>query len=124
MGRNFLVIFLIDPLSTKGKVGEHGVRLSGGQRQRIGIARALYNDPEVLVMDEATASLDNETEKIFMEAVKQFSGKKTMVLIAHRLTTVKSCDIIYFLKEGRLISAGTYNELLKDCGEFHRMADV
>lgn len=76
-------------------IGENGMRLSGGQRQRIGIARALYHDSEVLVLDEATSALDNETERAVMEAIKELSGRKTLIIIAHRLTTVKNCDIIY-----------------------------
>ncbi len=84
-------------------IGDRGVRLSGGQRQRIGIARALYNDPEILVFDEATSALDNDTEAAVMEAVNSFHGKKTMVIIAHRLNTIEKCDIIYKVENQKLI---------------------
>ena len=102
-------------------VGERGVRLSGGQRQRIGIARALYHNPEVLVMDEGTASLDNETEWEIMEAVKRLSGKKTLIIIAHRLSTVKNCDQLYFMREGEVVNYGTYEELFDKSPEFKSM---
>lgn len=83
-------------------VGELGTRISGGQRQRIGIARALYRQPEVLVLDEATSALDNETEKAVMEAIDSLHGKLTMMIIAHRLTTIKNCDVIYEIKDGKV----------------------
>ena len=92
-------------------IGERGVRLSGGQRQRIGIARALYHNPKVLVLDEATSALDNQTEQAVMEAINNLNKKITIILIAHRLNTVKNCDIIYKLDKGQLISQGTYREL-------------
>ena len=94
-------------------IGERGVRLSGGQRQRIGIARALYHDPAVLIMDEATSALDGITEEAVMEALRNLSGKKTIITIAHRLTTVKDCDVIYLMEQGRIVNQGTYDELLK-----------
>ena len=81
-------------------IGESGIRLSGGQRQRIGIARALYNDPQVLVLDEATSALDNETEAAVMEAIESLAGNKTLIIIAHRLSTIKNCDVVYEVKDG------------------------
>ncbi len=84
------------------KVGDRGVRLSGGQRQRIGIARSLYHNPEILVFDEATSALDNETEAAVMEAINSFHGRKTMVIIAHRLNTIEKCDVIYEVKDGKI----------------------
>ncbi|WP_160722243.1 ABC transporter ATP-binding protein [Bacillus sp. USDA818B3_A] len=93
---------LPDQLDTK--VGERGVRLSGGQRQRIGIARALYNNPEILFMDEATSALDNETEKEIMKAIDGLRGEKTLIIIAHRLSTIENCDIVFKLSKGRLVS--------------------
>lgn len=83
-------------------IGDRGVRLSGGQRQRLGIARALYHNPEILVFDEATSALDNETEQAVMEAINSFQGKKTMVIIAHRLNTIANCDIIYKVENGKI----------------------
>jgi ABC-type multidrug transport system fused ATPase/permease subunit len=83
-------------------IGERGVRLSGGQRQRIGIARALYTDPELLIFDEATSALDNDTETAIMESINSLYGKKTMVIIAHRLTTIKDCDLVYRVENGKI----------------------
>ena len=84
------------------EVGERGVRLSGGQRQRIGIARALYNNPDILVLDEATSALDNDTEKAVMDAINQLQGNKTLIIIAHRLTTIKNCDAVYEVSQGNV----------------------
>lgn len=103
-------------------VGERGIRLSGGQRQRIGIARALYHDPEVIVMDEATAALDNTTEREFMCALESMTRQKTMIMIAHRLSTVKNCDRLYFLQAGQVVAMGTYDELMFSCPDFKTMA--
>ncbi len=93
-------------------VGERGVRLSGGQRQRIGIARALYNNPEVLVLDEATSSLDTETEHEVMKAVQALQGDKTVIIVAHRLSTVEYCDRLYRLDAGRIVDEGTFDEVM------------
>lgn len=92
---------LPDTINTK--IGERGIRLSGGQRQRIGIARALYNDPELLVFDEATSSLDGETEKAIMDSINRLHGKKTMVIIAHRLETIKECDEVYKVTNHKIV---------------------
>lgn len=107
---------LPDGLSTV--IGEHGVRLSGGQRQRIGIARALYHNPAILVMDEATSALDNETERSFMKAIESLRSTKTIIIIAHRLTTVKDCDVLYVLKNGAIEEVGTYDSLMLDSQQF------
>ena len=105
-------------------VGERGVRLSGGQRQRIGIARALYNNPQVLVMDEATSALDNITERYLVKAIEELRGDKTLIMIAHRLTTVQNCDTIYMMKDAEIIAEGTYEELLLSSAEFREMSLV
>jgi ABC-type multidrug transport system fused ATPase/permease subunit len=103
-------------------VGERGVRLSGGQRQRVGIARALYHQPEVLVLDEATSSLDGITENVIMEAINSLASQKTIIMIAHRLTTVRECDVIYFLDSGNVAAQGTFEELMEACPAFRKMA--
>jgi len=84
-------------------IGERGIRLSGGQRQRIGIARALYNDPEILILDEATSALDNDTEAAIMESINNFHGKKTLLIIAHRLQTIEKCDMVYRVENGKAV---------------------
>jgi ATP-binding cassette subfamily B protein len=103
-------------------VGERGIRLSGGQRQRIGIARALYKQASVLVFDEATSALDNATEQSVMDAIDRLNRDLTIVLIAHRLTTVRSCDIIVELEDGRVVAQGTYEQLLECSPSFRNMA--
>lgn len=96
-------------------IGERGIRLSGGQRQRIGIARALYNNPEVLVLDEATSALDNDTEAAIMEAINRLHGKKTLIIIAHRLQTIEKCDIVYRVENGKAgLERGQLPKLPKD----------
>lgn len=103
------------------KVGERGVRLSGGQKQRIGIARALYHDPEVIVFDEATSALDNLTERDVMAAVGALQGTKTIIMIAHRLSTVKICDRIVVLDKGRQIGEGSFDDLSQNNAAFQKM---
>ena len=93
-------------------IGERGVRLSGGQKQRVALARAFYHGRNVLVLDEATSSLDHETEKEIIEEIRYFKGEKTMIIIAHRLTTVQHCDRIYVLENGEIIRQGTPKNIL------------
>jgi ATP-binding cassette, subfamily B, bacterial PglK len=103
-------------------IGDRGIRISGGQRQRLGIARALYHDPDVLVFDEATSSLDGVTEQVIMDAIHSLGHKKTIIIVAHRLTTVRECDKIFLLGKGKLIDQGSYNELMERSEIFQRMA--
>jgi ATP-binding cassette, subfamily B, bacterial PglK len=105
-------------------IGEHGTRLSGGQRQRVGIARALYHNPQVLVMDEATSALDNITERHITEAIERLKGERTVIMIAHRLTTVRNCDELFLMSNGRIVDSGTYDELVEQNKEFRKMALV
>ncbi len=102
--------------------GERGVRLSGGQRQRIGIARALYKETSVLILDEATSALDNATERSVMDAIDGLSRDLTVIIIAHRLSTVRRCDTILELEHGRLVAQAAYDQLLKSSASFQRMA--
>lgn len=110
------------PNGINTKVGERGVQLSGGQRQRIGIARALYNEANILVFDEATNALDGITEKTIMDAIHDFGGQKTIIMIAHRLKTVQQCDIIYYMEQGKVIDQGTYDQLILRNANFKEMA--
>jgi ATP-binding cassette subfamily C protein len=103
-------------------IGERGVRLSGGQRQRLGIARALYHNPDVLIMDEGTSALDSATERAVVEAVDALKGQRTIIMIAHRLSTVQACDRLFFVSQGRLVAQGTLDELLATCPELSAMA--
>ena len=94
-------------------IGERGVRISGGQRQRVALARALYHERNVLIMDESTSALDNETESEIIKEIELLKGLKTMVIIAHRLSTLQHCDRIYRLKDGRLLEEGTYSDVIE-----------
>ncbi len=102
-------------------IGERGIRLSGGQRQRIGIARALYLDPDILILDEATSSLDGATEQEISKAIESVSREKTLIVIAHRMNTVRKCGRLLFLKEGRLSAIGSYDDLMRDNVDFRKM---
>ncbi len=110
------------PLGYKTTVGERGIRLSGGQRQRLGIARALYHNPKVLVLDEATSAMDNLTEKIIMDAINKLRGDTTIIIIAHRLTTIKNCEVIFLLEKGELKNQGSFDELIKTSDLFRKNA--
>lgn len=90
------------PQKLDTQVGERGIKFSGGQRQRIAIARALYNNPSIVVLDEATSALDNETERAVMEAIEALQGYKTLIIVAHRLTTIKQCDKVYEVVDGKI----------------------
>lgn len=112
------------PDGLKTIIGEHGTRLSGGQRQRIGIARALYHNPQLLIMDEATSSLDNQTERYVMEAIEYLKHDRTIIIIAHRLTTVQNCDILYVMNDGKVVASGKYEQLLKTSKDFKSIASL
>jgi subfamily B ATP-binding cassette protein MsbA len=95
-------------------IGDKGVKLSGGQRQRIAIARELFKEPEIMIFDEATSSLDTESEMLIRQSINSLKGERTIVIIAHRLSTVRDCDHIYVLKEGRILEEGSFDELYGD----------
>ena len=103
-------------------VGEKGVQISGGQRQRIGIARALYENPEILVFDEATSALDNLTEKNIMEDIYGMQGDRTIIIIAHRLDSIKKCDRIIVLEDGKVVGDDNYSSLLKNNKVFQKIS--
>jgi ABC-type multidrug transport system fused ATPase/permease subunit len=110
------------PSGYKTVVGERGVRISGGQRQRIGVARALYHDPSLLVLDEATSALDNVTENAVLDALQSLAGQKTIVMVAHRLSTVRACDYIYVMEAGRIVERGGYAQLIASSQRFRALA--
>ena len=113
---------LPDGLDTQ--VGQNGMQLSGGQRQRIGIARALYRESEILIFDEATSSLDNVTEALVMDAINNFAKTKTIIIVAHRLSTVQKCDKLYLIDKGNVVDSGNYEYLLENNKEFLEMATI
>jgi ABC-type multidrug transport system fused ATPase/permease subunit len=117
-----VVAELPEGLSTM--LGERGVRLSGGQRQRVGLARALYRQPAVLILDEATSALDNETERKISDALRSLHGQLTTVVIAHRLSTVRSCDRILYLDDGKISGIGTFEELDRTNEGFARLVEL
>jgi len=116
--------FVINKLS-KGYdtiIGERGIKLSGGERQRLGIARALYQNPKVLVLDEATSAMDNLTEKSIMRSINVLRKDTTVILIAHRLSTIKNCEKIFLLENGEIIKQGTFDELMETSDLFKKNA--
>lgn len=117
--------FVVDELPEKyeTRAGERGVRLSGGERQRVGIARALYHDPDLVVLDEATSALDNATERLVMQAMETLAPAKTVIMIAHRLSTVRNCDVIFFLESGVVTAQGTFEELRATHERFRSLAE-
>jgi len=112
------------PFQLDTEIGEHGTRLSGGQRQRLGLARALYTEPTVLLLDEATSALDTETEHAITETLRGLQGEVTMIVIAHRLSTVFTCDLVLYLEGGRLISAGSFDEVRAAVPRLERQAQL
>lgn len=105
-------------------VGDRGVKLSGGQRQRVGIARALYRDPEILVLDEATSALDVETEVAVTDAIRELGKHKTLIVVAHRLSTVRDCEVLYLLEEGKIVAQGNYDELVRQNSWFRKISEL
>jgi ABC-type multidrug transport system fused ATPase/permease subunit len=112
------------PKNYDALIGDRGIRLSGGERQRLAIARALYHDPNLVVFDEATSALDNSTEAAVMEAIDELRGSRTVIMIAHRLSTVKACDRIFVLEHGRLVENGSWAELAERGQVFRQLASI
>jgi HlyD family secretion protein len=112
------------PLGIHTKIGPNGTQLSGGQRQRLSIARALYKNPQVLILDEATSSLDVLTENFIIEAIKDLMGVKTIIIVAHRFSIIKNCNLIYYIRDGKILGEGSYEELINNNKEFSDMAKI
>ena len=112
------------PLGIDTPVGERGTKLSGGQRQRLGIARAIFTRPQLLVLDEATSSLDGETEANISEALQNLKGRSTLILIAHRLSTVMHSDIVVYMDHGKVLHSGTFKEVRKAIPNFDKQAKL
>ena len=112
---------LNQPNKYEEQLGDNGIKMSGGQRQRIIIARELYKNSKILIFDEATSSLDSESEKEIQNSINKLKGNKTIIIIAHRLFTLKQCDLIYFFRKGKVIASGSFDELLNSSEEFKQM---
>jgi ABC-type multidrug transport system fused ATPase/permease subunit len=112
------------PLGIDSPLGDRGASISGGQRQRIGIARAMFTKPKLLIFDEATSSLDGETEASVTSAIQALKGNVTVVLIAHRLSTVREADLVFYMEEGEIVAHGTFAELRKKVPDFDRQAQL
>jgi len=113
---------MAEPNEYRTLVGERGVRLSGGQRQRIGIARALHKGASVLILDEATSALDSVTEGSVLRHIKDYGEGLTVVMVAHRLSTLRNCDQIFELRDGKIVASGRFEDLLESSGSFREMA--
>ena len=106
------------------EIGENGIKLSGGQRQRVALARALMTNPEILILDEATSQLDSETERFIQQAIKELHKKLTIIIVAHRLSTVRFADTVYVLEKGKIVEQGTYVELLEQKGRLYELDEL
>ena len=112
------------PQGTKTYVGDKGVKISGGQKQRLGIARALFTNPKLLVLDEATSSLDGKTESDITDSIKELKGSVTVILIAHRLSSIRYADKVIFIDKGKIIAEGTFEEVRKKAPDFDKQAEL